>query len=289
MQTYLDLLRITAKQQQNIICLGIDPMIEEIPLKEDDPEKKIVIFYTTILDACVKQKLLPAAVKPNSAFFEQYGIAGMKALQAIIKKCKSLGLPVILDNKRGDIAKTAAAYARASFLVHEADAVTLSPYMGYDVLEPYLQYLQQGKGAYVLCKTSNKSAAVIQDIKLKNNKKLYEAIAEQIIAWHQPGLGAVVGATFPKELELLSKKFNGSKKEIPLLIPGVGTQGGSLKETLQILKTTTATDINIHRINVSSAVANAWKKNKSKHFADAAVDTLREMIEECKKMMVKGK
>lgn len=286
MQTYLDLLRTTAKQQQNIICLGIDPQLEDIPLKEDDPEKKMIIFYTTILDACAKQKLLPAAVKPNSAFFEQYGIAGMKALQVIIKKCKQLGLPVILDNKRGDIAKTAAAYARASFLVHEADAVTLSPYMGYDVLEPYLQYLQQGKGVYVLCKTSNKSAAVIQDLELKNKKKLYEAVAEQIITWHQPGLGAVVGATFPKELELLSKQFSDSKKEIPLLIPGVGTQGGSLKETLHILKTTT-TDMNIHRINVSSAIANAWKKNKSQHFADAAVEALEGMTKECRQMMVK--
>lgn len=277
MQTYLDLLRKTARQQQNIICLGIDPVIEEIPLKEDDQEKKIVMFYVTILDACAKQKLLPAAVKPNSAFFEQYGIPGMKALQAIIKKCKSLSLPVILDNKRGDIAKTAAAYARASFLVHEADAVTLSPYMGYDVVEPYLQYLQQGKGAYMLCKTSNKTAATIQDLELKNNKKLYEMVAEQIITWHQPGLGVVIGATFPKELELLSKQFSDSKKEISLLIPGVGTQGGSLKETLHILKTTT-TDMNIHRINVSSAVANAWQKNKTKHFADAAVDKLKELI-----------
>ena len=221
------------------------------------------------------KNILPGAVKPNYAFYAQYGLEGIATLEKLIKIYKSAGIPVILDYKRGDIGKTAAAYSREAFDFFDADAVTLSPYLGYDSIEPYIKGFPE-KGYYILTKTSNSSSGQLQDLKI-DNKELFLHVAELIIQWYHPGIGSVAGATYPEQLSQISIYLK-SGKEIPFLIPGVGTQGGSLQEVMAVLKK--SKDIRIHRINASSSINYAYKKYNGIHYAEAAVIALKEMNEE---------
>lgn len=279
MRDYLSFLRESAEGTSSLICLGVDPVLEEIPLSEENPEKKIIRFYHEIFEGCRKSGVYPSAIKPNIAFFEQYGFPGMRALRAVIRDARKLKVPVILDVKRGDIGKTSFAYARACFDVWNADAVTLNPYMGREVLDPFVDYFQRGKGAYVLCRTSNPSAAEIQDVFVEGGvkkKKLYEHITEKIIEWHVHGVGIVVGATVPEALHTILMLLSRSGKEVPLLVPGIGTQGGSLAAVLKVLKES-GTDLRLHRINSSSGICLAYQKEKTTDFAGAAVRELKRL------------
>ncbi len=269
---YLDLLKLSYDKFNSIICLGLDPVIEDIPLS-GDPQSVIVAFYEEILNKILQKKIYPSAVKPNYAFYAQYGMAGIEALLKIIGLFSHEGFPVILDVKRGDIDKTAAAYAMEAFDFYKADAVTLAPYMGYDSIHPFIE-LFPTKGYYVLTKTSNKSSIDIQDLML-DNEPLYLHVAKKITEWHQPGLGSVVGATYPEQLSQIALTYIRSGKEIPLLIPGIGAQGGSLEEVMGVLKQ--FSDIRIHRINSSSGINYAYKKHKKLHYAEAAVKALKEL------------
>lgn len=254
------------------MCLGLDPVVEDIPLT-GDPKTIIVAFYEEILNKIIQKKIYPAAVKPNYAFYAQYGMEGIEALIRIITLYKKEGFPVILDVKRGDIDKTAAAYAREAFDFFKADAVTLAPYMGMDSIRPYVE-LYPDRGYYILTKTSNKSSGEIQDVMI-DTTPLYLHVAKKITEWHHPGFGSVVGATYPDQLQQITIIYLRSGKEIPLLIPGIGTQGGSLEEIMPILKQ--YTDIRIHRINSSSGINYAYKKHRQLHYADAAVAALKEL------------
>ena len=269
---YLDSLKLSSDKFKSIVCLGLDPVVEDIPLT-GDPKTIIIAFYEEILNKIVQKKIYPAAVKPNYAFYAQYGIPGIEALIKIISLYKNEGFPVILDVKRGDIDKTAAAYAREAFDFYQADAVTLSPYMGMDSIRPFIE-LYPDKGYYILTKTSNKSSGEIQDI-MVDTKPLYLHVAQKITEWHQPGIGSVVGATYPEQLLQITLIYLRSGKEIPLLIPGIGSQGGSLEEVMHTLKQ--YSDIRIHRINSSSGINYAYKKNKQLHYAEAAVAALKEL------------
>ncbi|NLV66643.1 MAG: orotidine-5'-phosphate decarboxylase, partial [Spirochaetes bacterium] len=153
---YIELLKYAAKKFSSIVCMGLDPVIEDIPEKKGTPGEIIYKFYENILNSLVKKKTFPGAVKPNYAFYAQYGIDGIVALEKVIRIYQETGIPVILDYKRGDIGKTAQAYAKEAFDFFRADAVTLSPYLGYDSIEPYIKNYPD-KGYYVLTKTSNKS------------------------------------------------------------------------------------------------------------------------------------
>lgn len=241
---YLDYLKNSHKKFSSLICLGLDPVIEDIPLS-GTIETKIYNFYYTILNKILQKKIFPAAVKPNYAFYAQYGFEGLHALVEVISLFKGEGFPVILDVKRGDIGKTAEAYSRESFDFFQADAVTLSPFMGIDSIEPFLIGYPD-KGYYILTKTSNASSVEIQDI-VYNGNPLYEYIAHKLIDWYQPGLGSVVGANYIEQLEALADIFINSHNEIPLLIPGIGTQGGDLKGVVHVLRK--YKDMSIHRIN----------------------------------------
>ncbi len=269
---YLDLLKLSSDKFKSIVCLGMDPVVEDIPLT-GDPKTIIIAFYEEILNKIVQKKIYPAAVKPNYAFYAQYGIPGIEALIRIISLCKKEGFPVILDVKRGDIDKTAAAYAREAFDFFQADAVTLAPYMGLDSIRPFTE-LYPEKGYYILTKTSNKSSRDIQDL-LVGTEPLYLHVAKKITEWHQPGVGSVVGATYPDQLSQILLVYARSGKEVPLLIPGIGAQGGSLEEVMHILRE--YGDIRIHRINSSSGINYAYKKNKQLHYAEAAVAALKEL------------
>ena len=270
---YLENLKSIAKKNKSIVCLGLDPIIDDIPIETGNICEKISTFYEKMLSKMLQSGIMPSAAKPNYAFYAQYGLEGIQALLNVISFCKDAGLPVILDVKRGDIGKTAQAYAKESFEFFNSDAVTLAPYMGYDSIKPFMQDFPN-KGYYVLTKTSNNSSGDIQDIEC-NGSPIFAHVADKILEWYEPGIGSVVGATFPEQLKLISQKFIDSNKEIPLLIPGVGAQGGSISEVLNILKN--FKDITIHRINSSGAINFAYKQKPNKNFADAAVEALDEL------------
>lgn len=269
---YLDILKQSADRFKSIVCLGLDPEVDKIPL-DGNPAEKIFSFYESILNCIIRKKIYPSAVKPNYAFYAQYGIEGIQALFEIIQIYKHEGFPVILDAKRGDIGKTAEAYAREAFDFFDADAVTLSPYMGSDSISPYLD-LYPDKGCYILDKTSNKGSGDIQDL-LTGSTPLYIKVAEKIIEWHQPGMGAVTGATYTQQLAAIEDVFIKSGKEIPLLIPGIGTQRGDLNSVVNIISENK--DFRIHRINSSSAINYAYIKNKNLPFDEAAAEALDEL------------
>ena len=126
---YIDMLKNSAEKFSSIVCMGLDPVIEDIPETEGTPGERIFVFYEKILNKHIQKNIFPGAVKPNYAFYAQYGIDGIISLEKIIKIYKSAGIPVILDYKRGDIGKTAKAYAKEAFDFFKADSVTLSPYL----------------------------------------------------------------------------------------------------------------------------------------------------------------
>jgi len=275
--SYLDDLRVRAKKAESIVCMGMDPVIEKIPIK-GEPRQAIEEFYLEMLKEMNKRTSYPAIIKPNIAYFEQYGIEGLNALKSIISQYKSSGIPALLDAKRGDIGKTSTAYAKSVFEFWNSNAVTITPYMGTDSVEPFIEWCEKDKGVYILCRTSNKGAVDLQDLKV-DGIPVYMKLAENIIRWHRPGVGAVVGATYLDELEVISRFFVESKKEIPLLIPGVGSQGGSAGEVVEVLRKT-KNDILIHRINSSSGINYAYIENDTSDYAKAAVDALENLNKE---------
>ncbi len=269
---YLQQLKESSDKFKSIVCLGLDPVLDDIP-ESGSPGEQIFKFYENILNKLIQKNTFPASVKPNYAFYAQYGIEGIEALLKVIKIYKDQGLPVILDVKRGDIGKTAKAYANEAFDFFNADAVTLSPYLGYDSISPFIDNFPD-KGYYILTKTSNKSSGEIQDIEYKG-KPLFFFMGEKLIEWYSHGIGSVIGATYTEQLSDISKIFINSQKEIPLLIPGIGSQGGSLEDVMSILKT--YPDIRIHRINSSSAINYAYKNYTQLNYSDAAVIALEKL------------
>ena len=269
--SYVHDLRERAIKVNSIVCMGIDPVIEKIPI-QGNMRQVIEEFYLAILKEMDKRHLYPAVVKPNIAYFEQYGFDGLQALKTIISQYKSSGIPILLDAKRGDIGRTSMAYAKSTFEFWNSDAVTIAPYMGSDSVGPFIEWCEKGKGVYILCRTSNKGAVDLQDLKV-DGVSVCMKLAENIIEWYKPGVGAVVGAIYLQELEEISKFFVESKKEIPLLIPGVGSQGGGAGEVVDVLKKT-KNDILIHRINSSSGINYAYMKSDTSDYSKAAVDAL---------------
>ncbi len=267
---YTELLESTAEKSGSIVCFGIDPIIEKMPGKD------IARFYSEILDAVAGNI---AAVKPNYAFFAQYGFSGLKALEKIISAAKKKKLPVILDAKRGDIGKSSEAYSKEVFGFWEADAVTVSPWMGSDSVLPFISQCDSGKGVYVLVRTSNPGSADLQQLQTKDGKELFMAAAAKVAEWHKPGVGAVVGATNIAELEKIAKFFAAAKKQVPLLIPGVGSQGGNASEVAAALRKVNA-DIRIHRINSSSGISYAYERYETKDYVAAAVKAVEELNRE---------
>lgn len=283
---YLDFLKKTAAENNSIICFGLDPLLEKIPVQADSVEKKIFYFFEQILEKCFEESCLPSALKPNYAFFAQYGFPGLKALEKTCSLSKKYKLPLILDAKRGDIGKTSSAYAIECFEFWKADAVTVSPFMGKDSVMPFAEHAaKQGKCCYVLNRTSNSGAKDFQDTEIAG-KKLFLHVSEKIVEWSRQNidcLGAVVGATSVKELEEIAGFFQKSGKEIPLLVPGVGAQGGSAGETVSALKNS-GYDLGIVRINSSSGISYAFEKKKNKDFAYAAAEEIKKLNSETGKI-----
>ncbi|RLD87653.1 MAG: orotidine-5'-phosphate decarboxylase [Bacteroidetes bacterium] len=212
------------KQKQSFLCVGLDTDISKIPphlLKEKDP---VFSFNKAIVDATFQYAV---AYKPNLAFYEALGTKGWESLGKTVDYIRSLNQPIFLiaDAKRGDIGNTSAMYAKTFFETMDFDAVTLSPYMGYDTVAPFLEY--HNKWSILLALTSNTSADDFQFFENGKGKKLYEKVLETSLTWKgNEQLMYVVGATKAAALADI-------RKIIPnhfLLIPGLGVQGGNLQE-----------------------------------------------------------
>jgi orotidine-5'-phosphate decarboxylase len=209
---FTDKLLNASQKNKSWLCIGLDPDPELMP-GVDIPQ-----FNKTIIEATSD---LVCAYKPNLAFYEALGSEGLAVLEKTIKYIPG-DIPVIGDAKRGDIGNTAKAYAKALFSVLGFDAATVNPYLGFDSIEPFINY--QDKGVFILCRTSNKGATDFQDL-YTDGLPLYEVVARKAKEWNVHGnIGLVVGATYPEEL----KKVRSICPEMPLLIPGIGAQGGDL-------------------------------------------------------------
>jgi uridine monophosphate synthetase len=209
----------------SLLCVGLDPDPSVFPAHfgPGDPGQMLLDWGKRLIDQTAD---LVCCYKPNSAFYEQFGAAGWEALRQTIAAVPP-DIPVLLDAKRGDIGSTAAAYARAAFDLLGADAVTLSPYLGLDSVAPFLAY--PGKAVFVLCYTSNPSAAAIQEF--GQGQRLFEHIVRQAMTWGEPEqTGLVVGATQPQALAQVRALLAG--RPCWILAPGVGAQGGDLGAAL---------------------------------------------------------
>ena len=198
----------------SLLCVGLDP--------RDTTPIKALAGCRAIIDATASHV---AAFKPNSAFFEAMGPEGIEVLIEVVESIPD-EIPVLLDAKRGDISSTAAAYAVAAFDIIGAGAVTVSPYLGADAFDPFLEH--EGRGIFVLCRTSNPSGADLQEMELSSGDPLYLAVARVVAALPMDRVGLVVGATEP---EAMAKVRSVAPKHW-ILAPGVGAQGGSLESAV---------------------------------------------------------
>jgi orotidine-5'-phosphate decarboxylase len=209
---FTDKLLHASRKNKSWLCIGLDPDLELMPGVD------VLQFNKAIIEATSD---LVCAYKPNLAFYEAFGTEGFAILEKTVKYIPG-DIPIIGDAKRGDIGSTAKAYARALFSVLSFDAATVNPYLGFDSIEPFIDY--QDKGVFILCRTSNKGATDFQDLHT-DGLPLYEAVARKAKEWNTHGnIGLVVGATYPEEL----KRVRSICPEMPLLIPGIGAQGGDL-------------------------------------------------------------
>jgi uridine monophosphate synthetase len=230
MPSFFRRLETRAVEIDSLLCVGLDPHPDDLPTQTGEAARQFC------LDLIAATADLAAAYKPNAAFFEALGPAGIVALKEVIAAIPE-GIPVILDVKRGDIASTASAYARSAFEVLGADGVTINPYLGRDALTPFLA--DRNRGVFLLCKTSNPGAADLQDLPLWNVRgaepdrapvALYEHVARMAASWNRDdNLGLVVGATHPEALT----RVRGSAPDLWILAPGVGAQGGDLVAALE--------------------------------------------------------
>ena len=227
--SFLQQIAAAERLNQSLLCVGLDPEPAKFPAPWTGDAGRIFDFCAAIVDAT---RDLAIAFKPQIAYFATHRAEDqLERLMAHIRR-NAPGVPVILDAKRGDIGATAEQYAREAFERYQADAVTLSPFMGFDSIEPYLRW--PGKGAILLCRTSNPGGSDLQNRVLADvdgQPRLYEHLAHLAQSeWNRNGqLGLVVGATFPGELARVRE----IAPTLPLLIPGVGAQGGDAAATVR--------------------------------------------------------
>ena len=230
MESFFSLLERRVQDCSSLLCVGLDPHPEDLPRPDADSARDHCLG---LIRATARYA---AAFKPNAAFFELYGPEGWRLLAelsaAVRAESDRLGsrIPIILDAKRGDIASTASAYAHSAFDLLHVDAITLSPYLGYDAIEPFLA--DREKGVFVLCRTSNPGAGEVQDLPVSrlDGAPLYLVVAQLAQRWNAANnVGLVVGANQPEALARVRAAAPG----LWILAPGVGAQGGDLEQTLR--------------------------------------------------------
>lgn len=262
--TFIEQLNHAWIGNDSLLCVGLDPTPEKLPvhLQHLSIERSFFEFCTAIVDATANHV---CAFKPQIAYFAAH--RAESALEEIIQyaKQKYPSIPIILDAKRGDIGSTAEQYAIEAFERYQADAVTVNPYMGFDSIQPYLAY--PDKGVIVLCRTSNPGGSDLQFLKV-DGQPLYQVVAQKVANdWNANGQCAlVVGATFPNEIAQVRSIVG----DMPLLIPGIGAQGGDLAATMHAGQTANGTGV---MINSSRAIIYA---DSGEEFAMAAQNAARE-------------
>ncbi len=270
---FIDKLTSATRRNNSLLCVGLDPDPALMPKKVG-----VFEFNKAIIDATSD---LVCAYKLNFAFYEALETQGLDALRRTIKHIPD-DVPVIGDAKRGDIGNTAKAYARAIFDNLNFDATTVNPYLGFDSVEPFIQY--QDKGVFILCRTSNAGAADFQSLRCeaemlpgleseeRSHRPLFEIVALKARQWNIHGnIGLVIGATYPEELKLIRS----SHPNMPLLVPGIGAQGGDLASTVRY-----GVDSQGERAIISSSRQIIYA-SREKDFAEAArrvASELREQI-----------
>ena len=241
--TFIDKLSTIWSTSHSLLCVGLDPDITQFPLHLQQQADGIFVFCKEIIDATAS---VACAFKPQIAYF-----AALRAEDQLEAICAYLRtnypeIPIVLDAKRGDIGTTAEQYAREAFERYGADAVTVNPYMGFDSVAPYLEW--KDRGTIVLCRTSNPGGSDVQFL-MVDGQPLYQHIARLVAEkWNTNGqCGLVVGATFPQELAQVRRIIG----DMPLLVPGIGAQGGDIAATVRAGRTGNASGM---MINSSRAI-----------------------------------
>ncbi len=272
------------KETNNPTVMGLDPRYEMLPTcvtskyeqNLEGAAKAIIEYNKALIDATYD--IIPA-IKPQIAFYEMFGIPGMEAFKETCNYAKQKGMIVIADSKRGDIGSTAAGYSNA-FLgktpigkneeaIYNVDFITVNPYMGTDCVKPFIEDCKKyNKGIFVLVKTSNPSSGELQDLKLENQKEVYTQVAELVEKWGEElqgengysSIAAVVGATYPEQLEQIRKVA----PHTYFLIPGYGAQGGKASDiALGFDKNQLGGIVNASRSLMCAYKADRWKDNFS--------------------------
>jgi len=293
---FIDRLIDKIKEKNNPSVVGLDPKLEYIPdyIKESafkeygitlkGAAEAILVFNKKIIDAVYD--IVPA-VKPQLAYYEMYGVEGMKAFEETVRYAKSKDLIVIADGKRNDIGSTAEAYSNAYLgriridcdietPAFDCDALTVNPYLGYDGVKPFIDNCSKyGKGIFILVKTSNKTSGQLQDLLTYESKSIYEMIAEYVGEWGKPltgkygysSVGAVIGATYPNQAKILRKIISSSY----ILVPGYGAQGGTARDAANSFNSDgLGAIVNASRSIMCAYLSETWKNTYSSSRFDEA-------------------
>jgi orotidine-5'-phosphate decarboxylase len=269
--TFLDMLHGAERRNRSLLCVGLDPDPARFPAHLKGDASRIYDFCAAIVDATADTAI---AFKPQIAYFAAHRAElQLERLMAHIQRVAPQ-VPVILDAKRGDIGSTAEQYAIEAFERYGADAVTLSPFMGFDSVQPYLKY--HGKGAFLLCRTSNPGGDDLQNQRLASvdgQPLMYEHVARLAQGpWNLNGqLGLVVGATYPAEIQRVRE----IAPTLPLLIPGVGAQGGDAVATVRAGHRTDAAGLTTGAVIVNSSRAILYASDGDDFAAAARREALR--------------
>jgi orotidine-5'-phosphate decarboxylase len=257
---------------QTLLCVGLDPDPAKLPQHLAGADNPMFEFGRAIVDATAD---LVCAFKPQIAFYAAARAEDQLEMTITHIRRHYPAIPVILDAKRGDVGSTAEMYAREAFERYQADAVTVNPYLGFDSLAPFLDFAD--KGVIVLCRTSNPGASDVQDI-ASGEKKLYQLIAEKAARdWNAKGnVLLVVGATYPEEL----RQIRAIVRDMPILVPGVGAQGGDVAAVVANGATADGTGL---IISASRAVLYAGSGSDYALAARSAALKLRDEINACRK------
>ena len=247
------------KIKNSHLCIGLDINPEGL----NNPNSSLEELKSHTFKVIDATRDLAVAFKPNLAFFERWGSNGFKWLEETMDYIGPETI-TIGDAKRGDIGNTAKQYAMSLFDHFGFDSITLSPYLGYDSIDPFVS--QSNKGVFLLCRTSNSSAKDIQDLRLSSNQLLFEQIARLAVKWNKnDNIGLVVGATMPEEIT----RVRNIAHNLPMLIPGIGAQGGDLKKSMEYGNQNGIAIINISRgISFAGDLSEIAIRDSAKQFLE---------------------
>jgi orotidine-5'-phosphate decarboxylase len=275
---FADRLAQASRAKDSVVVLGIDPQLDAPGAPGIPPGYTLARFCCEIVEACARSAI---AVKPQLAFYEARGLEGMRAFCEVVKLARRLGLITIADAKRGDIGTTSAAYAEA-FLGDgdfNCDSVTVNPYQGSDALMPFIAKVKNGRGVFVLVKTSNPSSGEFQDLNAPS-RPIWESVAARVNGWGgdfigSSGLssvGAVVGATYPVQ----ARRARELMPAATILVPGYGTQGGSATDAVASARADGTGFI----VNASRSLMYAYRKKEGAQPVEAAAEYAEAMCVE---------